>query len=394
MTSHTPDIDKATLAVTPASKAIFGPVIANVAFVMELTLVPLLLPAIQLQFDLSIGALAWVFNGYGIAVAIGVIIGGWCGDAFNTRKVFAYGVAFFAAGSLVVAVSESFEMLIIGRILQGLGGGIFSPLVPLLLTQALPRRPGRALIVFGSISGYVAAFAPLLYSGVIGEHGWKFAFVFIAFLAAMAWFFLTRYQTDLEPAPGATSKRNYSDLFRTRYLWMTFLYVFCTYGAITYYLFQLPVWLSDNHVEAMSVGFVLSIMWLTFSGLSTLLRNMVDGPRLRLIMLAAPLFIAAGFPLSYFGDDLTLLVLSSVLVGAGLACSNAPSTQLILRFAPKGMSAVSTSLDITFARIGGIVAVALLVDAEFAYAATAICLSCLIAATCAFVASKVPAPVR
>lgn len=394
MTSHTPDIDKATLAVAPASKAIFGPVIANVAFVMELTLVPLLLPAIQLQFDLSIGALAWVFNGYGIAVAIGVILGGWCGDAFNTRKVFAYGVAFFAAGSLVIAVSESFEMLIIGRILQGLGGGIFSPLVPLLLTQALPRRPGRALIVFGSISGYVAAFAPLLYSGFIGEHGWKFAFVFIAFLAMMAWFFLTRYQTDLEPAPGATSKRNYSDLFRARYLWMTFLYVFCTYGAITYYLFQLPVWLSDNNVEAMSVGFVLSIMWLTFSGLSTLLRNMVDGPRLRLIMLAAPLFIATGFPLSYFGDDLMLLVLSSVLVGAGLACSNAPSTQLILRFAPKGMSAVSTSLDITFARIGGIVAVALLVDAEFAYAATAICLSCFIAATCAFVASKVPAPVR
>ncbi|MGZ2256607.1 MFS transporter [Roseobacter sp. A03A-229] len=388
MTTQTPDIDKAALAAAPPRKAIFGPIVANVAFVMELTLVPLLLPAIQLHFGLSIGELAWVFNAYGIAVAVGVILGGWCGDAFNTRRVFAYGVAFFAAGSLVVAAAESFEMLVIGRILQGLGGGIFSPLVPLLLTQALPQKPGRALIVWGSISGYVAAFAPLFYGSVLGQHGWNIAFIFIGIVAAVAWLVLSASQSDNDAAPAAVQPKQYTELFRTRNLWVTFLYVFCTYGAITYYLFRLPVWLSENDVEATSVGLVLSIMWLTFSGLSTLLRNLVDSPRLRVIMIAAPLLIVAGFPLSYFGDSFFLLVLSSVLVGSGLACSNAPSTQLILKFAPKGMSAVSTSLDITFARLGGIAAVALFAETEFSYAAAAIGFACLAAAACALVANK------
>ncbi|SMC13800.1 hypothetical protein ROA7745_03660 [Roseovarius aestuarii] len=146
--------------------------------------------------------------------------------------------------------------------------------------------------------------------------------------------------------------------------------------------------MSDHDVNTAGVGLVLSVMWLTFSGLSTLLRNMVDSPHIRTIMIAAPLLIIAGFPLSYYNENLFLVILSSVLVGSGLACSNAPSTQLVLRFAPKGMSAVSTSLDITFARLGGIATVAILAEMEFGYAVPAICVSCLVAAFCALTASK------
>jgi MFS family permease len=126
---------------------------ANVAFAMEVTLVPLLLAAIQLQFDLSVGDLAWVFNAYGIAMAIGILLGGWFGDAFSARKVFALGVGIFMSGSFLAAVAGSVEMLILGRGLQGFGAGIFAPLVPVLLTRAAPNRPGRTLILWGSIAG-------------------------------------------------------------------------------------------------------------------------------------------------------------------------------------------------------------------------------------------------
>ena len=53
--------DKVTPRVS-SHTAIIGPIAANVAFVMAITLAPLLLSAIQLQFNLSIGDLAWVFN--------------------------------------------------------------------------------------------------------------------------------------------------------------------------------------------------------------------------------------------------------------------------------------------------------------------------------------------
>jgi len=66
----------------PARAAILGPIAANVAFVMELTLVPLLLPAIQQHFGLSVGDLTWIFNSYAIAVATGVFIGGFSRRCF------------------------------------------------------------------------------------------------------------------------------------------------------------------------------------------------------------------------------------------------------------------------------------------------------------------------
>ncbi len=153
-----------------------------------------------------------------------------------------------------------------------------------------------------------------------------------------------------EPAHAIRQVASYSKLLRSRDLWVMFGYVFCTYGSITYYLFRLPLWLSDNQFQVVSIGLSLSILWLSFSVVSTLLRNQVDEPHVRKILLAAPVLIASGFPLAYFCHEITCLALASILVGSGLACSNAPSTQLILKFAPKGMSAASASLDITFAQ--------------------------------------------
>ncbi|QJF53223.1 MFS transporter [Roseobacter ponti] len=383
MRPHTPEIERARPVSLAARTAITGPIAANIAFVMELTLVPLLLPAIRMHFGLAISDLVWVFNAYGIAVAVGVLFGGWFGDAYSIRKVFACGVAFFAAGALLVAAAGSFETLILGRALQGLGGGIFSPLIPVLLTRAAPLKPGRMLIVWGSIAGYVAAFAPLFYGSLLGDFSWNLAFVLNAVIAGIALVILFGSPDAVDPARPAGAPQNYMLLFRESELWITFLYVFCTYGAITYYLFRLPVWLSGNDVRTASVGMVLSIMWLTFCGSSTLLRNLVDKPHIRTIMLAAPFLISAAFLFLFYNDSTVLVILSAILVGVGLACSNAPSTQLILKFAPPGMSAVSTSLDITFARLGGIMTIALLAETEFVTAAFWICLLCIPGALCA-----------
>lgn len=381
--SQSTEFNKIANGLLAPRTAIIGPIAAYIAFVMELTLTPLLLPAIKSQFDISVGDLAWVFNSYGAAIAVGVLFCGCCGDALNKMRIFGSGVALFAAGSLLSAVAQSYEMLIVGRILQGFGSGVFSPLVPIFLTRASPQAPGRALILWGSIAGYLAAFAPLLYGSFLGGHSWRLAFVFIAIIAVVALVMLNRSQVFSDPEPSTTRKRSYSEILRSRGLLLAFSYVFCTYGCITYYLFQLPVWLSENEIGASNIGLVLSMAWLTFSGISTLLRNLVDRHHIQVIMLVAPLFIAAGVLLLYNHQSILLIGLSSVLVGAGLACSNAPSTQLILRFAPVGMSAVSTSLDITFARLGGIATVTILAGNEGGYVSLAICFLCLIAAVCA-----------
>ena len=310
------------------------------------------------------------------------------GDIFDTKRIFGAGVLFFATGSAIVAYAGSYEFIITGRILQGFGGGVFSPLIPLLLTMLSPRRPGKILIVWGSLAGYATAVAPLFYGFTLAGYGWNLAFIIFAFVSITALAFMYGSRIRNERAPRAQSSPNYSELLRSRELWVMFGYVFCTYGSITYYLFRLPLWLANNEFQVLSIGFILSIMWLSFSVVSTLLRNWVDEPHVRGILLAAPVLIAAGFPLAYLCDQMSCLVLSSILVGSGLACSNAPSTQLILKFAPKGTRAVSASLDITFARLGGVATVAFLAQSMFGYAVLAIMLLSLVALLCALAAVK------
>ena len=266
--------------------------------------------------------------------------------------------------------------------MQGLGGGIFSPLVPVLLTRASPDRPGRVLVIWGSVTGYVAAFAPLLFSRAFNELGWQLAFGSFAVVALVAWAITGRSHPAGPEHKGRTSL-DYARVLQSRELWVIFVYVFCTYGSITYYLFRVPLWLADNGSDVTRIGVILFSMWFSFSVLSTLLRNLVDSPRLRSIMLAAPALIISGFLTATLSESVVPLVASAILVGAGLACSNAPSTQMVLRFAPKGMSAISTSLDITFARLGGVATVSLLAQTQFDQSILAVAFLSAVALFCA-----------
>lgn len=349
---------------------------------MELTLVPLILPAIQSYYELTISDVSWVFNSYGISVALGVILGGLVGDAFNIRKVFAFGVVMFTAGAAVVSFAASFETLIAGRVLQGLGGGVFSPLVPLLLIRASPRRPGKILMIWGSLAGYAAAFAPLALSPTITHTGWQSVFILLAVLCLVALVLCTDTRA-VQSKPSGRKLPNLFLLVGAGDIWLVFGYIFCTYGAITFYLFRLPLRLADGDYRVNTIGLILAIIWLSFSTVGTLLRNWVDSVYLRHIVLAAPLLIAASFLVAYFANGLLLLAVSAALTGAGFACSNAPSTQLVLKLAPESLSAICTSLDITFARLGGVATVAFLAESEFGYSVKVVVSLSLVALICA-----------
>lgn len=383
---------KTVLATNDSTKgatrfAILGPVLAQIAFVMELTLVPVLLPSIQTDFGLSLLATALVFNAYSIAMAVGIVACATGGDRFNPSKVFSLGVVLFLAGSVFIYTATDNSALIIGRVCQGLGAGLFSPLIPVLLTQAAPDKPGRTLILWGSTAGYIAALAPLAYGTILTEASWNMAFLFIAFVAGLSLLLGTISKWTGTAAPLAKTATSYSAIFGSKKLWLTFAYIFTTYGAITFFLFRVPLLLAESGRDIAGVSLVMSMLWLSFSILSALLRNLVDNHRLRLIMVSAPILITVGLLLA-FSTNFFLLMFSACLVGCGLACSNSPSTQMVLRFAPPGLSALATSIDISAARLGSIVTVTALADVDLHVSAGAVFVSSLLATGCAHIVAR------
>jgi MFS family permease len=349
-----------------------GAIVASVAFVMELTLLPLLLSAIQRDLGLSVGGLAWVINAYAIAVAVAVLTSGFFGDVFDRRKLFMCGVGLFAIGSVLSAQSDTLQTLLISRTLQGLGGGLFSPLVPILLTQANSEHPGKALMVWGGLIGVAAAVLPFFGSVVLTGLGWQAVFGVLAVIALLGLLFVLLGGGEIGEGREQTAL-NHAQLLSLPSYWVLLLYIFLTYGCFSFYLFFFPVNWSQDGFDSQSVSIFLTCLWLSFSVLSFALRNRITGLGLGRSLRLAPVLLAASFAVAVLGPDSHLFqIISAVFVGAGLACCNAPSTHLLLRVSPHDLRAFSSSLDITFARFGSVLVVALFSSASPLFAAVTV----------------------
>src|SRR6188508_2095 len=97
--------------------------------VLDATIVNVALPTIQDDLDFSQSSLAWVVNAYLIAFGGLLLLAGRIGDLIGQRRVFLIGLAVFTAASLLCAVSQNQEMLIIARFIQGAGGAAASAVV-------------------------------------------------------------------------------------------------------------------------------------------------------------------------------------------------------------------------------------------------------------------------
>src|ERR671925_335082 len=94
--------------------------------VLDATIVNVALPSIQEDLGFSQNNLAWVVNAYLIAFGGLLLLSGRIGDLIGHRRVFLLGLAVFTGASLLCALSQSQEMLIASRFVQGGGGAMAS----------------------------------------------------------------------------------------------------------------------------------------------------------------------------------------------------------------------------------------------------------------------------
>jgi MFS family permease len=77
------------------------------------------LPAIGRDLDTGLSGLQWVLNGYLLATASLILLGGALGDMFGRRAVFLAGVVLFAAASVACGLAPNVGLLVAARVVQG-----------------------------------------------------------------------------------------------------------------------------------------------------------------------------------------------------------------------------------------------------------------------------------
>ncbi len=165
--------------------------LAQFMVILDVSVVNVALPSIKHALGFSESGLQWVVNAYTVTFAGFLLLGGRAADLIGRRLVFVTGLVLFALASLAGGMANDRTLLIVARLVQGLGGAIIAPASLSILTSTFtePKERHRAIGIWGAMGGAGGA-AGVLLGGIITDTlSWRwilFINVPIGLIAAFA----------------------------------------------------------------------------------------------------------------------------------------------------------------------------------------------------------------
>jgi EmrB/QacA subfamily drug resistance transporter len=159
----------------------FGLVFAGLMTVMLLasldqTIVATALPTIVGELH-GVSHMAWVTTAYILAATISMPVYGRVGDLIGRKTLFLSAISVFLVGSAVAGMAQNMTVLILGRGIQGLGGGGLMILSQTIIADLVPpRQRAKYMAPIGAVFGLSAVAGPLLGGWFTDSIGWRWAF--------------------------------------------------------------------------------------------------------------------------------------------------------------------------------------------------------------------------
>ena len=157
--------------------ALFALVLGFFMILVDLTIVIVATPTIIDELDASVNQVVWVSSAYMLAYAVPVLITGRLGDRYGSKYLYLAGLTVFTLASLWCGLSSTIEMLIVARVVQGLGASMITPQTMAIITRIFPAaNRGKAMAVWGATAGVAMVVGPIL-GGVLTDWlGWEWIF--------------------------------------------------------------------------------------------------------------------------------------------------------------------------------------------------------------------------
>ncbi|WP_084794754.1 MFS transporter [Actinokineospora bangkokensis] len=379
------------------------------------------LPRIGTEFGASVAGLQWILDGYLLALASLILVAGSLGDRYGRRRVFVIGVVWFGAASALCGLATSTEVLVVSRVLQGIGGALLTPGSLAILQSVFHREDrARAIGAWSGLGGIAAAAGPLIGGLLVQLWSWRLAFLVNVPVAVVCVLLALRFVPETRDEQvtghpdylgsvlgalglaGVTAalvegpvrgldwlvvgsavggalalaafllvQRRHHDplvppgLFTSHTFAVANLLTLVMYaalgGVLVLMVLQLQVSLGYSPTAAAVSSAPMTLVMLTLSSRSGALAARW-GPRWFLVV--GPLLVAAGMLLMLrITPGATYLgsVLPAVLVfGLGLATTVAPVTATVLAAAPDRYAGTASGVNNAIARTGTLLAVAVL----------------------------------
>jgi len=403
---------------TPTGRAVVAAATLGTGMtLLDTTVVNVALRTIGRDLGATLSDLQWITNGYLLSLASLILFGGWLGDRFGRRRMFVLGTIAFAGASLLCGLAPTPMVLIAARILQGAGAALLTPGSLAMIQGAFrPADRPKAIGAWSGLAAIAAAVGPFV-GGILVEYAsWRWIFLINLPMAAITIWIAVRWVPESQDrahcgradiagpvlaslalagltygliqfgdplAPAAlvvgvaasvgfvVAESRHPDpmlplgLFASRNFSSANVMTLLVYAALGAVMFFVVLQLQTvSGYGALAAG--VSLLPITICMVFLASRGGALGARIgpRIPMTLGPivmgggtlLLLSIGVDVDYWRD-----VLPGVTVfGLGLALMVAPLTATVLAAAPTGNAGIASGVSNAIARIGSLLAVAVL----------------------------------
>jgi DHA2 family multidrug resistance protein len=174
-------------------------VLAALMQVIDSSIVNVALPDMMGNLGANLDEIAWVSTGYILASVIVIPLTGFLGDLFGRKRYFVGSIVVFTASSFFCGASHSLGMLIVFRIIQGIGGGALMTVSQAVLFESFPpEEAGTAMALFGMGVMVGPTIGPTLGGYLVDTAGWPWIFYINIPVGIVAAIMIAAYVHDPE----------------------------------------------------------------------------------------------------------------------------------------------------------------------------------------------------
>ncbi|WP_328524091.1 MFS transporter [Kribbella sp. NBC_00359] len=151
--------------------------VAQFMLILDVTVVAIALPNIETDLGLQRETLTWVVSAYTLMFGGLMLLGGRAADLFGSRRVVLSGLFVFTLASLATGLANGPELLLAGRVAQGIGAAMLSPAALSVVTKTFDgEERNKALGIWSAMGGGGSAIGVLLGGLLTAGPGWQWVF--------------------------------------------------------------------------------------------------------------------------------------------------------------------------------------------------------------------------
>jgi EmrB/QacA subfamily drug resistance transporter len=136
------------------------------------------LPKIQVSLSANMSELQWILNAYTLAVVCLVLPSGKLGDMYGRKRLFLAGLVIFTTASVICGLAPNLDILIVGRMVQGIGAASVVPGSLSILADTFPdpKEKAKAIGIWSAVSGLALVGGPVVNGLLVDTLGWQSVF--------------------------------------------------------------------------------------------------------------------------------------------------------------------------------------------------------------------------